>query len=93
MVDLTGSEDQTQTPRLLSATYHKAIVIVVGPYIKFVDLVAEHEGVDRVPNLGRKTKKRRLGGVQSCSGVHGELKSRCADKKVVLHRVAVTSIL
>ena len=93
MVDLTGSEDQTQTPRMLSATYHKAIVIVVGPYIKFVDLITEHEGVDRVPDFSGKAKKRRLGGVELCSSVYGELESRWAEIRVALHRVAARSIL
>jgi len=90
MVDLSRSEKQTET-RILSATDDRDCATARG--FVFVDLITEHEGVDRVPDLGRKTKKRRLGRVKFRSNVCDELKSLRAEIRVVLHRLAANSIL
>ena len=90
MVDLSRSEKQIKT-RILCATDDRDCVTARG--FVFVDLITEHEGVDRVPDLSRKTKKQRLGGVELCSSVYGELESRWAELRVVLHLVAASSIL
>ena len=58
-----------------------------------VNLITEHVGIDRVPDFSGQAKKRRVGGVELCSSVYGELKSRWVETRVVLHRVAVSSIL
>jgi len=73
MVDLSRSEKQTKT-RILSATGDRDRVTARG--FVFVDLITEHVSVYRVPDFSGKAKKRRLGGVELCSSVYGELKSR-----------------
>jgi len=89
-VNLTSSEKQPKT-RMFSATDDRERVTARG--FVFVDLITEHVGVYRVPNLGRKAKKRRLGSVEFCSSVYGEFRSHWAEIRVVLHRFAVSSIL
>jgi len=73
MVDLSRSEKQIKT-RILCATDDRDCVTARG--FVFVDLITEHEGVDRVPDFSGKAKKRRLGGVESCSGINSQSRSR-----------------